>query len=67
MKLELTAEETQLLHRALQSYISELREEIVHTEKHEWRVELHREEEVLKAVMGRLAYLLALDNSRGGA
>jgi len=55
MKLELTEEETGILLEALKSYISELREEIVHTEKHEWRVSLHREEEVLKAIMGRLA------------
>jgi hypothetical protein len=55
MKLELTEEETHLLHKVLEGYISELREEIVHTEKHEWRVALHREEDVLKAIMGRLA------------
>jgi hypothetical protein len=55
MKLELTEEETRLLRRALEGYVSELREEIVHTEKHDWRVALHREEEVLKGIIGRLA------------
>lgn len=55
VKLELTEEEIRILRAALEGYISNLREEIVKTEKHEWRVALHREEEVLKAMMGRLA------------
>jgi hypothetical protein len=55
MKLELTEEESRLLRRALEGYVSELREEIVHTEKHDWRVALHREEEILKGIIGRLA------------
>ena len=55
MTLELTHEETRILKHALEGYLSELREEIVHTEKHEWRVALHREEEVLKAILDRLA------------
>lgn len=55
MKLELTEEETRILRKALQSYISDLREEVVKTEKHDWRVALHREEEVLKAILSRLA------------
>jgi hypothetical protein len=55
MKLELTEEEIRILHSALESYLSELREEIVHTENHDWRVALHHEEEVLKVILGRLA------------
>jgi len=55
MKLELTEEEIRILRAALEHTLSNLREEIVKTEKHEWRVALHREEDILKAIMGRLA------------
>lgn len=55
MQLELNEEEVSVLREALEDYISDLREEIVKTEKHEWREALHREESILKAVQGRLA------------
>lgn len=54
MNLELTADELRILRKVLQSSLSELREEIVKTEKHEWRVALHHEESALKAVLDKL-------------
>jgi hypothetical protein len=54
MTLELNAEESRLVAEVLKNYISNLREEIVKTEKHEWREGLHREEELLKEILARL-------------
>jgi hypothetical protein len=54
MHLELKESEAQILRKALQAYLSELRQEIVKTEKHDWRVALHHEEEVLKGIASRL-------------
>lgn len=54
MQLELNEEEVRILRQALEVYVSNLREEIVKTEKHEWREGLHREEDVLKLVIARL-------------
>jgi hypothetical protein len=55
MQLELNEEERRTIRHALEVYVSDLREEIVKTEKHEWRVALHAEEEALKRVIGKLA------------
>ena len=54
MTLELNAEESRLLADVLRNYISNLREEIVKTERHEWLEALHREEGLLKAIQARL-------------
>jgi hypothetical protein len=54
MQLELNEEERRVVRRALEIYLSDLREEIVKTEKHDWRVALHAEEEALKRVIARL-------------
>ena len=55
MQLELNEEEVRILRQALEVYVSNLREEVVKTEKHEWREGLHREEDVLKGLMTRLS------------
>ena len=51
MQLELNDEERGFVRHALESYLSDLREEIVKTEKHEWRQALHKEEQALKNVI----------------
>ena len=55
MTLELNVEESRLLAEAIRNYVSNLREEIVKTEKHEWIEALHREEALLKAIQNRLS------------
>jgi len=55
MILELTAEQTDTARHALEVYLSDLREEIVKTEKHEWKEGLHNEEEVLKLMIRKLS------------
>ena len=55
MNLELTDEEKKIVHHALEAYLSDLREEIVKAEKHEWKAGLHNEQDVLKKVIERLA------------
>lgn len=54
MNLELSESETQILRTVLVAYLSDLREEIVKTDKHEWRVALHHEENILKSIVTRL-------------
>lgn len=54
MYLELSEGETRILRAALHAYLTDLREEIVKTDKHEWRVALHHEEDVLREVLARL-------------
>jgi hypothetical protein len=54
MHIELNDEEARLLRQALANYISNLREEIVKTEAHEWRKGLHKEEQVLSNLERRL-------------
>jgi hypothetical protein len=55
MQLELNDKERGVVRHALLVYLSDLREEIVKTEKHEWRQGLHEEEDILKQVIERLA------------
>jgi len=55
MTLDLNEEESRLLAAAVSNYLSNLRQEIVKTEKHEWSEALHREETMLKAILGKLA------------
>ena len=54
MNLELTDQERDVIRQALKVYVSDLREEITKTEKHEWKKGLHAEEDVLKQVIARL-------------
>lgn len=54
MKLELNEEESRFLETVLTQHLSNLREEIVKTEKHEWIEALHGEEKMLNAILGRL-------------
>ena len=54
MNLELTDRERDVIRRALEVYLSDLRGEITKTEKHEWKVGLHEEEDVLKRVIEKL-------------
>jgi hypothetical protein len=54
MKLELTAEEAQLLREVLTNHISDLRSEIIHTERYDLRQELKHDEEVLRSLVARL-------------
>jgi hypothetical protein len=46
-------EEKKVICHALNVYLSNLREEIVKTEKHELKVDLHREEDVIKNFIAR--------------
>ena len=41
--------------RALEIYLCDLREEIVKTEKHEWRHALREEKEILECVIEQLS------------
>jgi hypothetical protein len=54
MNLELTDEQAQVVRHALEVYLSDLRGEIVKTEKHEWKVGLHKEQEALESVVEKL-------------
>jgi hypothetical protein len=53
--LEMTNEQTDAVRHALEVYLSDLREEIVKTEKHEWKEGLHNEEDVLKVIIEKLS------------
>lgn len=48
MVIELTDEKRDIVRHALEIYLGGLREEIVKTEKHDWKVKLHKEEDVIK-------------------
>jgi hypothetical protein len=54
MDLVLTEEERDVTRHALEEYLSNLREETVKTEKHEWKKGLHNEEDVIKGVIQML-------------
>ena len=55
MLFDFTEAERNVARRALELYVSELREEIVKTEKHEWRQALHEEKEILQRVIEQLS------------
>ena len=55
MNVELTAEEAEALAGALRVYISDLRMEIVDTERLAMRSKLKVEEELLASILARLA------------
>lgn len=54
MQLTLEPEEAEILHDVLSLYLSDLRAEIYKTENYEARQELHRREDVLKAIIEKL-------------
>ncbi len=54
MRIQLDDRETGVLLHALTVYLSNLRGEIIKTDKHDWKKELHLEEDTLKEIMGRL-------------
>ena len=55
MRLELSDKEKEILKHALETYLSDLREEIVKTEAHQWKPPLHEEEEVIKKIIANLS------------
>lgn len=54
MNIELTDEAKDIVRHALEVYLGNLREEIVKTEKHEWKEKLHNEEDVIKDTIQKL-------------
>jgi len=63
MQLTLTDHEAQLLRQVLESYLKELRGEIVDTDNPAFRRELRDERDALAAVAERLAHLPAYEPS----
>src|SRR5689334_11271809 len=55
MLFDFTEPERNVARNALEIYLSDLREEIVKTEKHEWLQSLHEEEAILKRVIEQLS------------
>ena len=55
MNLELSDKEMGILKHALEDYLSNLREEIVKTEAHTWKRNLHDEENVIKNILEKLS------------
>jgi ribosomal protein S2 len=55
MLFDFSEPERNTARRALEIYVSDLREEIVKTEKHEWRQALHKEKEILERVIEQLS------------
>ena len=54
MNLELTDQEKNMLVMVLENFIPDLRAEIASGAKHDWKVKLHEEEDVLKEVLEKL-------------
>jgi hypothetical protein len=54
MQIELTDVETEYLQRTLTSTLSELRGEIEATETRDFKAQLERDEDMLRAILGRL-------------
>ena len=55
MLFDFTEPERNTMRRALELYVSELREEIVKTEKHEWLQALREERTILNGVIEQLS------------
>jgi hypothetical protein len=55
MNLELNDEQKEIMRHALEIYVSDLRVEIVRTEKYEWRQGLRREKDVLNEIIAKVA------------
>jgi len=52
--IQLAEEEAAVLRSVLEDYISELRMEVANTDSMDFREDLKRKEEILKALVGRL-------------
>jgi len=57
MNLELTNQERDMLILVLENFIPDLRVQIASGVKHDWRVKLHEEEEILKVILEKLKAL----------
>jgi len=55
MLFDFSEAERNATRNALEIYVAELREEIVKTEKHEWREALHLEKQILEGVIEQLS------------
>jgi hypothetical protein len=55
MHLELDKKEKETLKHALEVYLSDLREEIVKTEAHTWKRDLHEEEAIIKKILEKIS------------
>jgi hypothetical protein len=55
MLFDFTAAECNTMRQALETYLTDLREEIVKTGKHEWREALHLEKRILEGVLEQLS------------
>ena len=55
MLFDFNEPERNTARRALEIYVSDLREEIVKTERHEWLQALHEEKEILEGVIEQLS------------
>jgi len=55
MLFEFNEAERNTIRHALEIYVSDLREEIVKTEKHEWREALQLEKQILEGVIEQLS------------
>lgn len=55
VRIELTEKEATVLAKMLESYLSDLRAEIVATEKKEWRVEMKEWETIGRDILQRLS------------
>jgi hypothetical protein len=54
MLFDFNEAECNTIRHALETYVADLREEIVKTEKHEWREALHLEKTILEGVIEQL-------------
>jgi len=52
--IQIAEDEVEVLRSVLEEYISELRMEVANTDSMDFRDDLKRKEEVLKALVGRL-------------
>jgi len=55
MLFDLSEAERNVTRRALETYVSDLREEIAKTEKHEWLEALRQERSILERVIEQLS------------
>lgn len=55
MLFDFSEAERNVTRKALETYLGDLREEIVKTEKHEWLEALRQEKEILEGVVEQLS------------
>ena len=55
MLFDFSESERNTVRHALEVYVTDLREEIVKTERHEWREALHLEKQILEGVLEQLS------------